>query len=204
VLANASCFTDEKARRLDPNARIDPKDIEQAEGMFFNEKPPNDGHRKNILTPWHTKVGIGLAQPVATRTEIPVPCVAQEFVDAYGTYAPVPRTMHVGDLLHVKGAIAAPATFAGVGLARVDAPKPVGVGEANRRRTYPVPTPYQAYWPAGYKTPIVVHVDGSGHFNVDIPLSDEQKPGMYELSVWARVPGATEFVMVSLRTIQAR
>lgn len=203
VLENASCFTDEKPRRLDRAARFEAKDIEQTEGMFFHEKPPNDGHRKNILTPWHTRVGIGLAQPVATPTEIPVPCVAQEFVDDYGSYAPVPRTVRVGDVLHVQGSISAPASFAGVGLARVDAPKALSVSEANRRRTYPVPAPYQTYWPAGYKTPIPVRVDASGHFAIDVPVSDGQKPGMYELSIWAKVPGSTEFVMASLRTIQA-
>src|SRR5579884_304796 len=95
VVENASCFTDERARPLDRDARIDPKEVERAEDMFFHERPPNDGHRKNILRPWHNRVGIGVAQPVATRTELPVPCFAQEFVDAYGTYAPVPRAMRV-------------------------------------------------------------------------------------------------------------
>ncbi|HSY23050.1 MAG TPA: CAP domain-containing protein [Polyangiaceae bacterium] len=204
VLENASCFTDERPRRLDRAARFEAKDIEQTEAMFFHEKPLNDGHRKNILTPWHTRVGIGLAQPVATPVEIPVPCVAQEFVDSYGSYAPVPRTMHVGDMLHVQGTVAAPASFAGVGLARVDPPKALPVAEANGRRSYPVPAPYQTYWPAGYKTPIPVRVDGTGHFAIDVPVSDGLKPGMYELSVWAKVPGSPDFVMASLRTIQAR
>ena len=127
VMENASCFIDGKARPLDSSASIDPKNLEAAEGMFFHEKPPHDGHRKNILTPWHKKVAIGIAQPLATATEIPVPCIAQEFVDAFGKYAPLPRTMHVGDVVHIDGAIDPPAKFAGVGLARVDAPKPISV-----------------------------------------------------------------------------
>ena len=28
---------------------------------MYNEKPPNDGHRKNILNPWHTHVGLGFS-----------------------------------------------------------------------------------------------------------------------------------------------
>src|SRR5580692_2555927 len=143
VLENASCFTDEKPRRLDRAARFEPKDIEQTEAMFFHEKPPNDGHRKNILTPWHTRVGIGLAQPVATPVEIPVPCVDDEVGRGYGTIVAVAVTVLLGDTLHVQGAVAAPASFAGVGLARVDAPKALPVSEANRRRSYPVPAPYQ-------------------------------------------------------------
>jgi len=203
VLENASCFTDEQRRTLDPSALVDVKNVEQAEDMFFHEVPPNDGHRKNILKAWHKRVGIGVAQPLATQTEIPVPCFAQEFVDPYGTYAAVPASMRVGDTLHVEGAIAPPATFAGVGLARVDGPRPITVAELNRRRSYPVPAPYQMFWPPGFQTPIPVQV-GGGRFAVNLPLSDGGRPGMYELSVWASVPGTRDLTMVSLRTIQAR
>jgi hypothetical protein len=203
VLENASCFTDERPRKLDANPRIDPKNVEQAEEMFFHETPPHDGHRKNILKPWHKKVGIGVAQPTATPTEIPVPCFAQEFIDPYGSYASVPRKMRVGDTLHVEGSLTAPAEFAGLGLARVDAAKPLAVDELNRRRTYPVPTPYQMYWPPGFQTPIPVKVAGK-HFAIDVPVTDSGKAGMYELSIWAMMPGTSDPVMVSLRTLQLR
>jgi hypothetical protein len=90
VLENASCFTDEQHRMLDAAPAIDPAQIEHTESMFFHEVAPNDGHRKNILKAWHKKVGIGIAQPRATPTEIPVPCISQEFTDAYGTYHGLP------------------------------------------------------------------------------------------------------------------
>jgi uncharacterized protein YkwD len=202
VLENASCFTDEKTRTLDRSPGIDPKNIELAEDMFFHEQPPHDGHRRNILKPWHKRVGIGVAQPVATPDEIPAPCFAQEFVDVSGAYDALPHKLRVGDVLHVAGEISAPAVFAGVGLARVDGPKPLPVGELNRRRTYPVPAPYQMYWPPGYQTPIPVIVKG-GRFGIDVPINDKGKAGMYEVSVWAAVPGADDLVMVSLRTLQA-
>jgi uncharacterized protein YkwD len=205
VLENSSCFTDEKKRTIDRAPRIDPRNVEQAEDMFFHEQPPHDGHRKNILKPWHRRVGFGVAQPVGTATEIPVPCFAQEFVDPYGTYGTVPRTARVGDMLHVQGTVASPAKFAGVGLARVDAPKPIDVGELNQRRSYPVPTPYEMYWPPGFQTRIPVRVVGS-RFDVDVPLGDKDRrgPGMYELSVWASFQGSEELVMIGLRTIQVR
>lgn len=200
VLENASCFADEKTRKLDPSPGIDPKNVALAEHMFFHEEPPHDGHRRNILMPWHKRVGIGVSQPVATPTEVPAPCFAQEFVDPYGTYTPAPRNMRVGDILHIAGTIAAPATFAGVGLARVDWPKPVPVSDLNRRRSYPVPAPYQMYWPPGFQTPIPVKVVGN-QFAIDVPVSDGGKGGMYEFSVWASMPGTADFVMVSLRTM---
>ncbi|HEX8794284.1 MAG TPA: CAP domain-containing protein [Polyangiaceae bacterium] len=203
VMENASCFTDEQKRTLDGDPRIDPKQIEQTEDMFFHEKPPHDGHRKNILKPFHKRVGIGVAQPVATATEIPVPCFSQEFVDDYGSYGSVPGKMHAGDTLHVDGTVASPATFAGVGLARIDTPKPIAVDDLNQRRSYPIPQPFQMYWPPGYETPIPVKVAGN-KFSIDVPLSDGGKAGLYEVSVWASVPGTKELVMVSLRTIRAK
>jgi hypothetical protein len=201
VLENASCFDDEQTRVLDRAARIDPRNVELAEDMFFHEVPPHDGHRRNILKPWHRKVGVGVAQPLATPREIPTPCFAQEFVDPYGKYAPLPRALRVGATLRVEGTIDAPhAVFAGIGLARADAPKPLSVHELNRRRSYLVPPPYQMYWPPGLVSPIPVKVSG-GHFLVDLPLSDSGKPGMYEVSVWAIVPGSAEPTIVGLRTL---
>ena len=41
-------------------------------------------------------------------------------------------------------------------------------------------------------------------FAIDVPLSDHGQPGLYELSVWATLPGSSDFVMVSLRTILVR
>jgi uncharacterized protein YkwD len=202
VLENASCFTDEHPRKLDRAARVEAINVQRAEDMFFHERPPNDGHRKNILKTWHKKVGIGVAQPVAMPGEIPTPCFAQEFTDPYGEYTPTPRRTRLGETLRVEGAITAPATFAGVGLARVEAPKPLSVSEVNRRRSYPVPAPYQMYWPPGYQTPIPVKVTGN-RFAIDVPVSDGGKSGMYELSVWASFPGSPDPVMVSLRTFVA-
>lgn len=199
-MENALCFTDEKERRLDSKPMIEAAQVEKSESMFFNEVPPNDGHRKNILKPFHKKVGIGVSQPLSTATEIAVPCFSQEFTDPYGTYAAIPKEMHLGSTLHVSGEIHAPAKFAGVGLSRIEAPKPTSVAELNTRRSYPIPQPYQMYWPPGYKTPIPVQVKGES-FSIDLPVSDGGKTGLYELSVWANVPGATDLVMVSLRTI---
>jgi hypothetical protein len=203
VLENASCFTDEAHRTLDSSAGaiIDPSQIEHTESMFFNEVPPMDGHRKNILKPWHTSVGIGIAQPRSTRTEIAVPCISQEFTDHYGTYAAAPREAHMGDRLHVAGKMLSPATPVGVGLARVDAPQPITPAVANGRRTYPVPPPYEMFWPAGYKTAIPVVVKGE-KLEIDVPIGEGQKPGLYELSIWAKLPQSPDFQIVSLRTIR--
>ena len=203
VLENSSCYVDEKSRVLDPAPTIDPHDIERAEAMFFDEQPPHDGHRKNILGPWHTHVGIGIAQPVSRPTEIPVPCIAQEFVDAYGSYDSIPRTASVGSSVRVEGTVASPARFAAVGVARAKTPAPLPVAEANRRRMYPVPTPAHVYWPPGAVTAIVVRVTGN-RFAIRVPLGEGRQSGLYEVSVWGYMPGEKDPVMVGLRTVIVR
>jgi uncharacterized protein YkwD len=201
VMENVSCFTDGRARSLDDHPRIDSRKIEAAEAMFFHEVPPNDGHRQNIVKPWHKRVGIGVAQPAITPTEIPVPCIAQEFVDSFGAYGPLPRAAAVGSVVHVSGTVDPPASFVGVGIARIDAPTPLSVAALASRHSYPIPSPYEMLWRPGYRTPIPVRVSG-GSFAVDVPMSEGGRPGLYEVSVWASMPGANRFVMVSLRTVR--
>lgn len=200
VLENALCFVDEKPRKLDPKPLVDPAQIERAEAQFFDEVPPNDGHRRNILRPAHTRVGIGVAQPLATKAEIAVPCFAQEFTDGYGAYAAIPKRAKVGSTLKVEGTLEAGAKPTGVGVARVAPPRPLPPSELNRRRSYPVPKPQQMYWAPGFVTPIPLDVKGSS-FRIEVPLSDGGQPGLYEISVWAKLPGASEHTMVGLRTI---
>jgi len=200
VLENALCFTDEAKRTLDGKPLIDPAQVERAESLFFDEVPPNDGHRKNILKPGHTKVGIGVAQPISTATEIAVPCFAQEFTDGYGTYSALPKRAKVGTVLRVEGTLSAGARPTGVGVARVVRPVAIAPSELNKRRSYPVPKPFQMYWGPGFVTPVPVKIDGP-KLAIDVPLSDRAQPGLYEISVWAKLGTSEEHTMVSLRTI---
>ena len=200
VLENALCFTDEAKRTLDTKPTIDPLQVERSESMFFDEVPPNDGHRKNILKPAHTKVGIGVAQPVATPTEIPVPCFAQEFTDDYGSYAALPKRAKVGAVVHVEGTLANGARPSGVGIARIVKPSPIAPAELNKRRSYLVPKAFQMYWGPGFVTPVPVKIDGQ-KLAIDVTLSDHGQPGLYEVSVWAKLGASEEHTMVSLRTI---
>lgn len=200
VLENALCFTDEAKRNVDPQPLIDPAQIEKAESQFFDEVPPNDGHRKNILKAAHTRVGIGVAQSTETAKELAVPCFTHEFVDGYGTYAPLPRKAKVGSKIHVEATLEG-ARPTGVGVARIETPKPIAASELNRRRSYPVPKPFQMYWGPGFVTPIVAQITGP-KIAIDVPLSDKNLPGLYEVSVWAKVGSSDEQAMVSVRTIR--
>lgn len=197
VQENAACFFDGTVRELDPNPTFDAIALEQIQSAFVNEQPPNDGHKKNILKKWHTGVGIGLGKPVG----VDQPCMAQEFVDDYGTYDALPATAKPGEKIEVKGEVTGAAEFGGVGVARIDSQKPLTAEHLNSTSSYPVPEPLVVYYPAGFKTPKPVTVNGK-QFAIDFAL--DQGPGRYEISVWGRFPDNKAFVMVSLRSIDVR
>lgn len=197
VQENAACFFDGKKRQLDPNPRFDPEALERIQAAFFNEKPPNDGHRRAILTPWHTHLGVGLAQPMGSN----VPCMAQELTSRYGTYSKLPRTAKRGQKVRVSGKVEAPASVRGVGVARIDLPKPMTPQQLNKTGGYPVPAPFATYFPEGFVTPIPLQVKGN-RFEIQVPLDDRKKPGLYQVSVWGEVPETKDLVMLSLRTVR--
>ncbi len=197
VMENAFCITDEKKRDLDPQPMIDPAEIERAEDMFFNEVPPNDGHRKNILKRFHNRVGIGVALGRPQGNEILTPCFTQEFLDVYGTYGAIPQSVTAGAKVHVVGAFGSGVSPGAVGYARLDDPKPLPVSEANRRRAINQKTADVLYWPRGYVSDVYLEMNGSS-FTIDVAFP---KPGFYELSVWAKFPGEKDYATISLRTI---
>jgi hypothetical protein len=196
---NAACFFDSAERKLDKGSLFLASEIERIESAFINEKPPHDGHRRNILTPWHNRVGIGLAQPLG----ITVPCAAQEFVDHYGKYEPVPAQAAVGSKIRVTGEVVAPASFGAVALARIDRPAPRTADDLNGTGSYQLPAPYATYLPRGFITPIEVRVE-NGRFSIEVPLDDRARLGVYEVSVWGLVPETSELVTLSLRTISVK
>jgi uncharacterized protein YkwD len=200
VQENAACFFDAQERQLDPNPVFDPELIEKLESAFIDEKPPHDGHRKNILKSVHNKIGIGLSKTVG----IAQPCMAQEFVDEYGEFDELPKTAKAGQQLRVAGEVSAPVKFGGVGVGRIDVAEPIPAAELNQTSTYKIPQPYVLFFPKGFKTPKPVRVDGSS-FEIDVPIDDRGKPGRYLVSVWGGYPDSgKELVMISLRTVIVR
>jgi hypothetical protein len=199
VQENVACLFDGVPRELDANPRYDPALLEQLEKMFMDEVPPNDGHRKNILKPKHHRVGIGLAQPAAVNQ----PCLAQEFVDDWGDYSELPADAKRNVTLKVEGEIREPLRFGGVGIGRIDLPKPIPAKQLNETSVYRIPQPETLYFPPGFKTPKPVLVDGQ-KFSIEVGLGKKPAAGRYEVSVWAKEPGSNELFMVSLRTIMVK
>jgi uncharacterized protein YkwD len=200
VQENAACFFDAQQRPLDREPRFDASPLEQIEAAFMGEVPPHAGHRENILKATHTGLGIGLAQP----ENLGQPCMTQEFVDVRGEYSPLPRKARLGQSVRVAGELAEPVRFGGVGLSRIEPRKALTAGHLNGTSSYPIPAPYQTYFPEGYQTPKPVQVTGR-RFSIELPLSDGRRPGRYGVSVWGIYPDSGErLVMVSLRIVDVR
>jgi len=195
VQENAACFFDGTERELDPDPLFSPDELEKIELAFIGEVPPNDGHKRNILKPDHTHVGIGLAKPKG----IPQLCMAQEFVDRYGDYDPLPKEARVGEVITVAGEVHEPLSFGGVGIVRLDLPKPIAPAQLNETSTYPIPQPDVVYFPKGFETPKEVEFDGH-RFRIELPL--DKGKGLYEISVWAKFPDSGDSLLSSsIRTI---
>jgi hypothetical protein len=195
VFENAACLADGLERRVNDKGPFDAAEIEHFESAFFNEKPPHDGHRKNILSPTHNRVGIAFAQAEGTATV----CVAQEFLDDYGSYEPLVRRARPGQVVRVAGTIKGPASFGGIGLSRTELPAPRK--PELHPRSYAIPSAFVSYFPAGYKTPAPVHVEGN-KFWLDLPITDHG-PGLYGVQIFASFPGKGKVLTpVSLRTVR--
>ncbi len=198
VQENAACFFDEEKRTVDPDARFESERIARIQQAFLHELPPDDGHRRNILSARHTAVGIGLAKPAGVEAL----CVVQEFVDAYADYETIPRALRAGATLRVAGDMRPPAKFGGIGIARLPERGPSTASRLNATSSYRIPTPTQLYFASGFKTPVPVQVSGQ-RFEVDLPIGHEAS-GLHALSVWAQLPRENSLVMVGLRTFRVR
>lgn len=199
VTENAACYADAKARSITVDGPFDRRAIERFQSAFMAERPPSDGHRKNLLGKMHT--GVGLAY--ATSPGSDVVCVVQELVDDYGTYGALPQAAKEGESIHVTGELRPPATFGGIGLARAPVGPPRTAEALLATGGYTMPDPAIAYFPKGFKTPKPVALDGN-KFSLDLPLSGAGAgPGLYEVQVFARLPGAEpgRLAPVSLRTV---
>jgi len=197
VQENAGCLGDGKLRKLDAAPRFEAAELERVERAFMDEKPPHDGHRRNILKASHTGFGVGVAKP----SGVGIACLSQEFVDDYGDYAALPKSARAGDTLSISGDVKGAVVFGGVGIGRIDPAQPLTAAYLNTTSTYAVPSPSDLYFPKGFVTKKPVEVSGK-HFRIEVPLGKRGQAGRYEVSIWAKFPGAGQKLdMVSLRVI---
>jgi uncharacterized protein YkwD len=135
------------------------------------------GHRKNILDPGHTDVGIGLAYASDTGEFR----IAQEFTNHYLELDPVQREAATGGSISIRGTLLPGASEPAVNLLYEPFPSPLTVDQLNQTSTYESPA---VFLDASQPT-----VNDQGVFSLDIPIWPKAKPGFYHVVIWVMVDG---------------
>ena len=114
---------------------------------MMRETPPNDGHRRTILDPEATHVGVGYALKGGSFR------MAEEFLTRRLAELTIQKE---GDSLSVKGRTEAGRTLSFVTIAHEPVPKRLTRDEARSRTTYSYPEPQWAFVPEGHRSIRVV------------------------------------------------
>jgi len=184
--------------------------MRRSEDAMMREVAPHDGHRRTILDPFATHVGIGLAWE---RGEFRL---TQEFIRHYIEWArPLPRTAYVGDQILCSGHPASGYQIEAITVHREPLPQPIAQVTANAITTYSLPDARREYRPRlrsrykrtsegsfmevremytdGRRGDFPVNEDGGFAFVVPFP----DGPGVYTIVVWVKTAGAREAVAAS-------
>lgn len=186
---------------LDPQPTFTRLELEEIEEAYYNERPPDDGHRRNILNPNHTHVGIGLARARdGDRAE--TIANAQEFVDRYIEPDPIPREARPGQRITVSGRAPEGIEIRTISLSRSALPKMLTKDELSLTRSYKTTRPFRVITRGATTDDHLISLPG-GRFQANATLDDQQREGLYYITVWARQGNEPPFV-VSQRTVIVR
>ncbi len=108
------------------------KFIIEAHMAMYNETPPNDGHRRNILNPWHTHVGLGFSLIDNDFRYY------EEYVDRYLRFDAINTPVKAGDDVKISGAVSVPGYGAYFAVVFYEPfPDPMTPSEIKGRGSYP-------------------------------------------------------------------
>jgi uncharacterized protein YkwD len=191
--------------------------IRRSEDAMMREVAPHDGHRRTILDPFATHVGIGLAWE---RGEFRL---TQEFVRHYVEWTrPLPRSVSAGDQILCSGRPSSGYSIEAITVHHEALPQPMVAVTANAITTYSLPDARREYLPrlrshisrtsAGSIMEVrEMYSDGrhgdfpvnhDGGFAFVVPLPDG--PGVYTIVVWVKAPGAREAIAASNVSVRVR
>jgi Cysteine-rich secretory protein family len=197
------------------NPKFSKDEIKWIENLYFNEQPPHDGHRRNILRPEHSHVGIGIALMNVTTTQngqafsARIPISAQEFINKYGQYTITSKDLKRGGAYTFEGQMKPGYEADCLDIRREDLPKDIPLKELQGDA-------YSSPYRGGYSLPDEVVVDcypdqrlaqtidarlvvEGQKFHYEVNPSPEWKPGLYYFLLWAHGPDG-KHIEVSLET----
>ena len=181
----------------------------RSQDAMMAETPPNDGHKKTILDPHATHVGIGLAWD---RGEFRL---VHEFIRRYVDWTrPFPRTAALADKIVGSGKAVRGGKVEAITVHHEPLPVGLNAHVANAINSYSLPDKRKDYLPRltavtelqGKTVGLVrrVYADGrrgdfyagdDGTFNFQVPFTEG--PGIYTVVVWVQPRGAAAPVAAS-------
>lgn len=182
----------------------------RSEDAMMAEAPPNDGHKRTILDPHATHVGIGMAWE---RGEFRL---VQEFVRRYVEWTRVPpRTALIGDSVIVAGKPIGDAAIEAITVHHEPMPQTISATAASTIEVYALPRNRKEYLPrlrSEYKRRSDgtfeyvrrqysdgrrgdFYVANNGDFSFTVPFTEG--PGVYTVVVWVRRPGVETAISAS-------
>lgn len=151
--------------------------VAEHQSAMVNEIPPNDGHRKNILDPHHTGVGIAIA---VGKYGV---AMAQEFTNHYSVITPLPSSATPGSTVTLKGRIDKGYQIIGIYGVWEPLPKPMPREQLMQTHSYADPSwdnlhfyakpqgkGYYISTPSGKISAQNLSVDNLGNFSISVPL----------------------------------
>jgi uncharacterized protein YkwD len=155
---------------------------------LYQEKPPNDGHRRTILAPQHTHVGFGIAVDHLRLR------LVELFIARHAEVRPIVREAKPGsEVLFAGRILKRDHTLNSVEVFYEPLAKPPELSWLRQPRSYGLPEDSKALRPKvappytytdGKRGDVDIDVDGN--FSVPVTL---EKPGIYTLMTWLK-PGA--------------
>ncbi len=152
--------------------------VTEHQSSMVNELPPDDGHKKNILDPHHTGVGVAI---VVGKYGV---AMAQEFTNHYSDITPLPPTENPGSTVTLKGRI--DKGYQITGIYGVTEPLPQRMTKEQLMQTHSYSDPswdtlhffakpqskgYYISTPSGKVSAQSINVDKQGNFSISIPLA---------------------------------
>ena len=184
--------------------------MRRSHDAMMGESAPHDGHRKTILDPAATHVGIGFAWEGGEFR------IAEEFVRRYVEWVrPLPRRASANERLLFSGRPEKGYQIEAITVHREALPQPIAATTANAITSYGLPNDRREYLPR-LKTFYRHYADGAveqireeysdgrrgdfqiaddGSFAFAVPFPDG--PGVYTVVVWVRPNGAHETIAAS-------
>jgi uncharacterized protein YkwD len=179
----------------------------RSQDAMMGEMPPQDGHRKTILDPYATHVGVGLAWEKGEFR------LVQEFIRRYVDFTrPVPRQAHLGDDVKMTGRALAGVRLEAITVHHEGTPEAMAAQVASAIDTYSLPDQRKEYLPRPRgsmgrsafgmarrrqeidpRGEFITASDGA--FSFEVPFTEG--PGVYTVVVWVSIGESRKAIAAS-------